>query len=374
MCTLSLSPSVPCISRVHSAINVEVTSICQMVLEDFNLCLFYLPTNLNQSTSSEDEEELDWGYTFLPDLLIFRMMVICLISVHSLKKTAGGYVCVAGVKQYSAAIAFTLALFSHLVNHVNIRLQAELEDGENAVPSLQTENPDEVEAKEVAPREMEPAPEPVGEVQNGAPPVAPGKAKGKKYSRLSQLRRRRHARQKADESDLSEGFDSDPSDESAKESERSDSGTDKSEGDEEEEEEEDEDEEEEAEAAFDLESDSDMNSQESRSDLEDMEEESAGGRRSESAPGSWSQPRGPDAADPAPANGPASDSDSAIASNLQALSSQMFQPKRCFRLAPTFSNVVSRPPLTTGDGAPVSSTPEKPCANGVLQAPGAPDH
>ncbi|GCC44495.1 hypothetical protein chiPu_0028506 [Chiloscyllium punctatum] len=104
-----------------------------MVLEDFNLCLFYLPSNLTQSSSSEDEEELDRDYTFLPDLLIFRMMVICLLSVHSLKKT--------GMKQYSAAIAFTLALFSHLVNHVNIRLQAELEDGENAVPSLQAENP-----------------------------------------------------------------------------------------------------------------------------------------------------------------------------------------------------------------------------------------
>ena len=35
-----------------------------------------------------------------------------------------------GSKQYSAAIAFTLALFSHLVNHVNIRLQAELEEAE----------------------------------------------------------------------------------------------------------------------------------------------------------------------------------------------------------------------------------------------------
>lgn len=48
-------------------------------------------------------------------------------------------VCV-GSKQYSASIAFTLALFSHLVNHVNIRLQAELEEGESQVPPLQTDN------------------------------------------------------------------------------------------------------------------------------------------------------------------------------------------------------------------------------------------
>lgn len=43
-------------------------------------------------------------------------------------------------KQYSASIAFTLALFSHLVNHVNIRLQAELEEGESDVPPLHTDN------------------------------------------------------------------------------------------------------------------------------------------------------------------------------------------------------------------------------------------
>lgn len=49
------------------------------------------------------------------------------------------YCLVAGSKQYSAAIAFTLALFSHLINHVNIRLQAELEEGENPVPAFQSD-------------------------------------------------------------------------------------------------------------------------------------------------------------------------------------------------------------------------------------------
>lgn len=44
-----------------------------------------------------------------------------------------------GSKQYSAAIAFTLALFSHLINHVNIRLQAELEEGENPVSAFQSD-------------------------------------------------------------------------------------------------------------------------------------------------------------------------------------------------------------------------------------------
>ncbi|XP_067832012.1 nonsense-mediated mRNA decay factor SMG5 isoform X2 [Heptranchias perlo] len=345
----------------NSTVDVEVTSICQTVLEDFNLCLFYLPSNLNHSASSEEEEEYDRGYSFLPDLLIFRMIVICLMNVHSLKKT--------GLKQYSAAIAFTLALFSHLVNHVNIRLQAELEEVENAVPSLQTEQQEDGEVKDVS---KGPEPEAAEKVPNGTPLPA-GKPKSKKYSRLSHLRRRRH-RQKPDESDLSEGFDSDPSEDSAKDSERSESGSDRS------------DEEEEAEAAFDLESDSDMNSQESRSDLEDIEEESGdpgGGRRGETSrgPGKGGEPKGtaatappaprPDPPDPPP-NGPATATDAIIASNLQAMSSQMFQAKRCFRLAPTFSNVILKP--RPEEGAPALLPPEKPCANGLLQTPGGTEH
>uniref|UniRef100_UPI00398E9AE4 nonsense-mediated mRNA decay factor SMG5 n=1 Tax=Pristiophorus japonicus TaxID=55135 RepID=UPI00398E9AE4 len=344
----------------NSTVDVEVTSICQTVLEDFNLCLFYLPSNLNHSAASEEEDDYDRGYSFLPDLLIFRMVVICLMSVHSLKKT--------GLKQYSAAIAFTLALFSHLVNHVNIRLQAELEDVENAVPSLQTEHQDEAEVKD--PVTKGPKPEAVDKMPNGTTPLAASKPKGKKYSRLSNLRRRRHPRQKADESDLSEGFDSDPSDDSAKDSERSDSGSDKSD------EEEEEEEEEEAEAAFDLESDSDMNSQESRSDLEDIEEESGDGPKGGEAKAAG-RPPAPAAPllrpDPpeTPANGPGPATEAAIASNLQALSSQLFQPKRCFRLAPTFSNVLVKPPPE--EGAPVPA-PEKPCANGVLQTPSVTEH
>lgn len=158
-----------------SSLDSELTSLCQSVLEDFNLCLFYLPSPPNPRSTSEDEEEYESGYSFLPDLLIFRMVIICLMSVHSLKRAGNqcfvwkfcdhpaaqlGWRCclnwrsrcgealtssvslcclVAGSKQYSAAIAFTLALFSHLINHVNIRLQAELEEGENPVPAFQSD-------------------------------------------------------------------------------------------------------------------------------------------------------------------------------------------------------------------------------------------
>lgn len=153
----------------RSSLDSELTSLCQSVLEDFNLCLFYLPSPPNLSSVSEDEEEYESGYSFLPDLLIFRMVIICFMSVHSLRRagelcwdaqnlSAGSHQLVfswrsvlggrsprphravlAGSKQYSAAIAFTLALFSHLINHVNIRLQAELEEGENPVPAFRSD-------------------------------------------------------------------------------------------------------------------------------------------------------------------------------------------------------------------------------------------
>ncbi|XP_026547305.1 protein SMG5-like, partial [Notechis scutatus] len=359
-----------------SSADSELTSLCQSVLEELNLCLFYLPSSPHPTSTVEEEEEWENGCSFLPDLLIFRMIVICLMSVHSLKR--------AGSRQYSAAIAFTLALFSHLINHVNIRLQAELEEGENPVPAFQNDGTEGPEAQETAnsvERESEAdsaGPRPPGEPQQN------DSQKGKKYSRLSCLRRRRRA-QKLDESDLSEGFDSDSSPESTKASGASETGSEKSD--------------EEAEAAFDMESDSDMNSQESRSDLEDMEEEEA---EAEGGNGKWGQPRGvkngtrgapdflaseggrlpdlkgpglPKTDPPEPvANGPGSlgGSEASIASNLQAMSTQLFQTKRCFRLAPTFSNVLLKPgcgPPTpkeaTGDG--------KPCVNGDVERSLAPE-
>lgn len=77
--------------------------------------------------------------------------------------------------------------------------------------------------------------------------------KSRRLSRLSCLRRRRHLPKAEDDSDLSEGFESDSSHNSARASEGSESGSDKSlDG---------------GGTAFDAETDSEMNSQESRSDL-----------------------------------------------------------------------------------------------------------
>ncbi|XP_050022388.1 nonsense-mediated mRNA decay factor SMG5 [Alexandromys fortis] len=311
-----------------SSMDSELTSLCQSVLEDFNLCLFYLPSSPNLGLTNEEEEECESGYAYLPDLLIFQMAIICLMGVHSLKR--------AGSKQYSAAIAFTLALFSHLINHVNIRLQAELEEGENPVSAFQSDGTDEPESKELLEKE-EPEPEP--------PTVMPQTdeaRKSRKHSRLSCLRRRRrhHPPKAGDDSDLSEGFESDSSHDSAQASDGSDSGSDKSlEG---------------RGTAFDAETDSEMNSQESRSDLEDMEDEE--GTRSPALEPPQARSEVPEAL-----NGPLGPSD---ASNLQAMSTQMFQTKRCFRLAPTFSNLLLQP--TT---EPNSVDSHRLCVNGDVDKP-----
>ncbi|XP_048881273.1 nonsense-mediated mRNA decay factor SMG5 [Brienomyrus brachyistius] len=352
----------------NSLQETELTSLCQSVLEDFNLVLFYLPAASQSSPSAgEEEEEHEGACSFLPDALVFKMAVTCLMVVHSLKR--------GGSKQYSTSIAFTLALFSHLVNHVNIRLQAELEEGEAEVPPLHADNADDPESREKAgPGDSE-----EGALQNGTEgedeeeeekqqgeteeralggPKKAGEERAeedkqkpkKKYSRLSMLRRRRCTR-KQDESDLSEGFESDEEDDDeqvaqpeglgaagrtasasslGKEGKRDrlvEEGSYESAS------------EEEGGTAFDVETDSDMNSQESRSDLEDMED-------SGSPPREPSRPQPPpreEGSTPPAVNGPLLPNDPSITSNLQAMSSQLFQAKRCFRLAPTFSNMLLHP-------------------------------
>uniref|UniRef100_A0A3B3CNH4 SMG5 nonsense mediated mRNA decay factor n=1 Tax=Oryzias melastigma TaxID=30732 RepID=A0A3B3CNH4_ORYME len=265
-----------------------LTSLCQSVLEDFNLVLFYLPPPAHggaQHSPSEEEEEQhsDSSCPVLPDGLIFKMVVTCLMVVHSLKR--------GGSKQYSASIAFTLALFSHLVNHVNIRLQAELEEGEGQVPALHT---DATAVKKETKRD------PLGE-------------------------------------EVIWGSGSE------------------------------EEEEEEGGTAFDVETDSDMNSQESRSDLEDIEDaETSEAREHQEEEEEEEHPKeeggGGDADGDLPPNpnGPSMPSDASISSNLQAMSSQLFQTKRCFRLAPTFSNMLLRPQASSSSGIPTPTDTSAP--------------
>uniref|UniRef100_A0A672JZY1 Nonsense-mediated mRNA decay factor n=1 Tax=Sinocyclocheilus grahami TaxID=75366 RepID=A0A672JZY1_SINGR len=371
----------------NSLMETELTSLCQSVLEDFNLVLFYLPLPPHGSQSaSEEEEEHDSVCSVLPDSLIFKMVVTCLMVVHSLKRGAS--------KQYSASIAFTLALFSHLVNHVNIRLQAELEEGESGVPPLRTDNTDDADARDHGSAALSEE----RTLQNGSleeddeeeneekknkedEPKGNGRTAGtkksleekrsaeekqkqkRKFSRLSMLRRRRCAH-KEDESDLSEGFESDEEEDEegsglvdsvgvttvqmnslGREGRRGplpedgnwESGSEEDEGG----------------TAFDVETDSDMNSQESRSDIEDMEDaENVPQQQQQQEEDEQPQPSREENSTPPVTNGPLVSNDASISSNLQAMSSQLFQAKRCFRLAPTFSNVLLHP------AAPTNPVPE----------------
>ncbi|KAM4865118.1 nonsense-mediated mRNA decay factor SMG5-like isoform 2-T2 [Thomomys bottae] len=95
----------------------RLIALCQLVLKDFRLCLSYRPCPSDLCQVSR-ETKPPRGYLFLPDCLIFHMVVLCLMSVHSLRK--------AGSKQHKPAVTFTLTLFSHLIQHVSARMQAEL--------------------------------------------------------------------------------------------------------------------------------------------------------------------------------------------------------------------------------------------------------
>uniref|UniRef100_G3PIF3 Nonsense-mediated mRNA decay factor n=1 Tax=Gasterosteus aculeatus aculeatus TaxID=481459 RepID=G3PIF3_GASAC len=325
----------------NSLMETELTSLCQSVLEDFNLVMFYLPPPTHgaahQCPSEEEDEQqpqhADSSCPVLPDTLVFKMVVTCLMVVHSLKR--------GGSKQYSASIAFTLALFSHLVNHVNIRLQAELEEAESQVPRLHTDvTEDEEERKDDAKKQCS--------AEERRRLEEEKQRQKKKYTRLSRLRRRRCARKDTggeDESDLSEGFESEEEEDVDERRDHTEStgaadGTPEEGG-----------------TAFDVETDSDMNSQESRSDLEDIEDaESSDNLEGQAREhrDDEDQPKGEvgerDGCSPLTTNGPLTPSDSSISSNLQAMSSQLFQAKRCFRLAPTFSNMLLRPQASSSSG------------------------
>ncbi|XP_028837357.1 nonsense-mediated mRNA decay factor SMG5 [Denticeps clupeoides] len=393
----------------NSLVETELTSLCQSVLEDFNLVLFYLPTPTHASQStSEEEEEHDTSCNILPDTLVFKMVVTCLMVVHSLKR--------GGSKQYSASIAFTLALFSHLVNHVNIRLQAELEEGEGPVPPLQSDNTEDADLKEGSgamnteqrplqngsleddeeeddEEEAEEDEEEEKGNEGGLKPCeqsdkvkrASAKKLGienqkqkRKFSRLSMLRRRRCAR-KEDDSDLSEGFESDEEEEDEDDGGGGPNGGLGSTGATENSSSQSKDirrvplgeegswesgSEEEGGTAFDVETDSDMNSQESRSDLEDIEDGESTGlegqEEGEEEEGQRQTPREDGSITPPTSNGPLLSNDSSISSNLQAMSSQLFQAKRHFRLAPTFSNVLLRPQTTPSPATDLSTTQTPP--------------
>ncbi|ELT89650.1 hypothetical protein CAPTEDRAFT_168258 [Capitella teleta] len=98
-----------------------IQELCQATLQDFNMCMFYqAPPSLPACRLQYANDD---RLLFLPNDLVFKVLVICLISIHHLQKS--------GTAHVAAAVAFSLALFSHILNHVVIRLQAALYEIEN---------------------------------------------------------------------------------------------------------------------------------------------------------------------------------------------------------------------------------------------------
>ncbi len=193
----------------------------------------------------------------------------------------------------------------------------------------------------------------------------------RKFSRLSMLRRRRCAH-KEDESDLSEGFESDEEEDeegggpvdglgaarvqmnsSGREGQRGplpedgswETGSEEDEGG----------------TAFDVETDSDMNSQESRSDLEDMEDaEHAPQQHQATTRGDEQpQPSREENSTPPVTNGPIASNDASISSNLQAhVLSALPSQTLLSDFAPTFSNVLLRPAAATNPAPGLQTPPQ----------------
>ncbi|EHB01051.1 Protein SMG5 [Heterocephalus glaber] len=95
-------------------------ALCQLVLEDFHLCLSYRPCPCDPCQGST-EGKPPKGHLILPDRLVFHMVVLCLMNMHSLRKM--------GSKQHKPAVLFALTFFSHLIQYVNTRIQGELQRG-----------------------------------------------------------------------------------------------------------------------------------------------------------------------------------------------------------------------------------------------------
>ncbi|OWK01519.1 hypothetical protein Celaphus_00018714 [Cervus elaphus hippelaphus] len=62
----------------------RLVALCQLVLEDFHLCLSYQPWPSDLSQASREKKPKK-GYQFLPNFFIFHTVVLCLMSVHSLR-------------------------------------------------------------------------------------------------------------------------------------------------------------------------------------------------------------------------------------------------------------------------------------------------
>ncbi|RZB40887.1 SMG5 [Asbolus verrucosus] len=97
----------------------KVYSLCHQTYKDLEECLSYLKTS-NESCESPTETEsveTDSGTSSdqLTNDMIFKVIVICLLCISKLQKL--------NPHQVSTAVAFTLAIYSQLVQHVTNHIQ-----------------------------------------------------------------------------------------------------------------------------------------------------------------------------------------------------------------------------------------------------------
>ncbi|KAH3838145.1 hypothetical protein DPMN_111551 [Dreissena polymorpha] len=103
--------------------NTEIQESCQTILHSFNHCMFYEPTSYSDDLSEDNLH-------YMEDDIVFKIVIICIATIHVLQQR--------GSRKVTAATAFLLALFSHILNHILIRLQGALYERENPNKILQS--------------------------------------------------------------------------------------------------------------------------------------------------------------------------------------------------------------------------------------------
>ncbi|KAK3764273.1 hypothetical protein RRG08_033355 [Elysia crispata] len=206
----------------------ELQQLCQHTLQDFNLCMFYEPQphtrDFGQDHSKrvwgeaggdecDEEEEEDFvdpgdpgSFQYLDDGIVFKIVCCLICTIHLLDKNDSS--------NMTAATAFLLALFSHILNHVVIRLQASFEDRENpnkiliAGSSLSSEN---LQRDDSSGSEDESNRKTAQENLSNNGSTKSTETQKSRLSNLRNIRRRRRRRQLSDSSDdmsdMSEGSD-----------------------------------------------------------------------------------------------------------------------------------------------------------------------
>jgi hypothetical protein len=121
--------------------NHQLQELCQICLQEFNSCLFYtkkFSDNHFARTNNDDDNESknnNGKLFYLSDELIFKLTMTILMTIEHMKnKRSNANANKSSVPEesnsaanktnlYFTSVAFALVFFSHLINHVVIRLE-----------------------------------------------------------------------------------------------------------------------------------------------------------------------------------------------------------------------------------------------------------